>query len=142
MTPFGERLRELRQERGIAQKDMARALGVSAAYLSALARMQSQCRPTPWAEIRAQLESALGEPFERVFADIDEVPLGSASLAQVHRARLLDGRAVAVKIQRPGIAEEVRQDLATLESIASGVDHTAAPLADDHNTLVVELAVE
>ena len=52
------------------------------------------------------------------------MPLGSASLAQVHRARLHDGRVVAVKIQRPGIAEEVSHDLATLESIASGVDHT------------------
>lgn len=97
---------------------------VPPAYLTALTRMQSQVTQTPWPEIRAQLESALGESVEARFASFDTVPLGSASLAQVHRARLLDGRVVAVKIQRPGIAEEVSHDLATLESIASGVDHT------------------
>ncbi|MDR7135508.1 putative unusual protein kinase regulating ubiquinone biosynthesis (AarF/ABC1/UbiB family) [Lysobacter niastensis] len=97
---------------------------VPPAYLTALTRMQSQVTQTPWPEIRAQLESALGESVEARFASFDTVPLGSASLAQVHRARLHDGRVVAVKIQRPGIAEEVSHDLATLESIASGVDHT------------------
>ena len=97
---------------------------VPPAYLNALTRMQSQVTQTPWPDIRAQLESALGEPVEARFASFDTVPLGSASLAQVHRARLHDGRVVAVKIQRPGIAEEVSHDLATLESIASGVDHT------------------
>lgn len=97
---------------------------VPPAYLTALTRMQSQVTQTPWPEIRAQLESALGETVESRFASFDIVPLGSASLAQVHRARLHDGRVVAVKIQRPGIAEEVSHDLATLGSIASGVDHT------------------
>ena len=97
---------------------------VPPAYLTALTRMQSQVTQTPWPELRAQLESALGESVETRFASFDTVPLGSASLAQVHRARLHDGRVVAVKIQRPGIAEEVSHDLATLESIASGVDHT------------------
>ena len=97
---------------------------VPPAYLTALTRMQSQVTQTPWPEIRAQLETALGESVESRFASFDTVPLGSASLAQVHRARLHDGRVVAVKIQRPGIAEEVSHDLATLESIASGVDHT------------------
>ena len=97
---------------------------VPPAYLTALTRMQSQVTQTPWPEIRAQLENALGESVEARFASFDTVPLGSASLAQVHRARLHDGRVVAVKIQRPGIAEEVSHDLATLESIASGVDYT------------------
>ena len=97
---------------------------VPPAYLNALTRMQSQVTQTPWPDIRAQLESALGDSVEARFASFDTVPLGSASLAQVHRARLHDGRVVAVKIQRPGIAEEVSHDLATLESIASGIDHT------------------
>lgn len=97
---------------------------VPAPYLAALARMQSHATPVEWDAIRTQVENALERPLAEVFAWFDPAPLGSASLAQVHRARLLDGRPVAVKVQRPGVADEVRQDLAVLESIASGVDHT------------------
>ncbi len=97
---------------------------VPAPYLAALARTQSGVTPVEWDAIRAQVENALEKPIAETFAWFDPAPLGAASLAQVHRARLLDGRPVAVKVQRPGVAEEVRQDLAVLESIASGVDHT------------------
>ncbi|GAA5072664.1 AarF/UbiB family protein [Lysobacter panacisoli] len=97
---------------------------VPAPYLAALARTQSHATPVEWDAIRTQVENALERPLTEVFAWFDPAPLGSASLAQVHRARLLDGRPVAVKVQRPGVADEVRQDLAVLESIASGVDHT------------------
>lgn len=92
-------------------------------YLAALARTQSQVTPVEWDAIRTQVENALERPIGEIFDWFDPAPLGAASLAQVHRARLLDGRPVAVKVQRPGVAEEVRQDLSVLESIASGVDH-------------------
>lgn len=97
---------------------------VPAPYLAALARTQSRVTPVEWDAIRTQVETALERPIAECFAWFDPTPLGSASLAQVHRARLLDGRPVAVKVQRPGVADEVRQDLTVLESIASGVDHT------------------
>lgn len=97
---------------------------VPAPYLAALARTQSRVTPVEWDAIRTQVETSLEKPIAETFAWFDPTPLGSASLAQVHRARLLDGRPVAVKVQRPCVAEEVRQDLAVLESIASGVDHT------------------
>ncbi|HEY0502254.1 MAG TPA: AarF/UbiB family protein [Lysobacter sp.] len=97
---------------------------VPSPYLAALARTQSRVTPVEWSAIRTQVENSLEKPIAETFDWFDPMPLGSASLAQVHRARLLDGRPVAVKVQRPGVCEEVRQDLAVLESIASGVDHT------------------
>ena len=62
-------------------------------------------------EVFGQIEAALGRPLETLYAEIEEQPLASASIGQVHRARLHDGRAVAVKVQHPGVGEALRQDL-------------------------------
>jgi predicted unusual protein kinase regulating ubiquinone biosynthesis (AarF/ABC1/UbiB family) len=98
---------------------------VPAPYLAVLEHMQDEVDPVPFEAIRAMVESQLGVRLSRAFATFDEVPLGSASLAQVHRATLRDGRAVAVKVQRPGIADSVRQDLEALARLAGHADrHT------------------
>ena len=91
-------------------------------YLLALERMQDDCEPIPFDEVREAVEDALGTRLNKVFDQFDEVPLGSASLAQVHRATLRDGRLVAVKVQRPGIVDTIRDDLETLATLASRVD--------------------
>ena len=91
-------------------------------YLLALERMQDDCEPIPFDEVREAVEDALGTRLNKVFDQFDEVPLGSASLAQVHRATLRDGRMVAVKVQRPGIVDTIRDDLETLAKLASRVD--------------------
>ncbi len=75
-------------------------------------------------EIRALVEEDLGAPIDKLFASWDDVPLASASIGQVHRAELFDGRAVAVKVQHPGIAQAVKSDLANagiLESFAGAL---------------------
>ncbi|KLJ02035.1 AarF/UbiB family protein [Luteimonas sp. FCS-9] len=95
---------------------------VPPAYLVALERMQDDVAPVPFQVIHAAVEDALGVRVNKVFDSFDETPLGSASLAQVHRATLRDGRSVAVKVQRPGIAEQIRDDLDTLARLAGGVD--------------------
>jgi len=82
------------------------------AFVHELKQLHDAVPPHPFAEIRAVLERELGKPVGAVFAEIDETPLASASLAQVHRARLHDGREVAVKVQYPGIEDVVRGDLA------------------------------
>jgi predicted unusual protein kinase regulating ubiquinone biosynthesis (AarF/ABC1/UbiB family) len=92
---------------------------VPPAYAEALKRLQNECAPFPFEEVQAILESELGVRLSKAFHSIDPQPLAAASIAQVHRARLRDGREVALKIQRPGIREQVMEDLEALGEVAS-----------------------
>jgi predicted unusual protein kinase regulating ubiquinone biosynthesis (AarF/ABC1/UbiB family) len=95
---------------------------VPAPYIIALERMQDDVAPVPFAAIRAVVEDALGVRISKAFAHFEERPLGCASLAQVHRATLRDGRMVAVKVQRPGFVDVVRADLDALAGLAGKAD--------------------
>ena len=92
-------------------------------YLAALERMQDDVAPIDPAVVRGLVEEELGVRLGKVFTEFDDVPLGCASLAQVHRAVLRDGREVAVKVQRPEALERIRGDLDALAAIARRVDH-------------------
>ncbi len=87
-------------------------------FLRELNRLQDEVPPLPWERIRPVLEEEYGGPLERVFASFDPVPLGSASLAQVYAATLHDGTEVVVKVQRPGIREQIEVDLDILRDLA------------------------
>ena len=91
---------------------------VPPAYAQALARLQDDCEPFPFAQVREIIGAELGVRLSKAFDAIDEQPLAAASIAQVHRARLRDGREVAVKVQRPGIREQVLGDLEAMDDIA------------------------
>ena len=94
-------------------------------YLDALARLQDKVEPFSFAEVDAIVSSELGIRISKAFAEFDPEPLAAASLAQVHRARMRDGRAVVVKVQRPGVREQIVNDLEALEEVASFIDaHT------------------
>lgn len=80
-----------------------------------LARLQDRVPPFPSAQAIAMLEATYGKPLHEVFRSFDEVPIASASVAQVHFAVLPDGRDVAVKILRPGITGIIRHDVALLK---------------------------
>ncbi len=82
-------------------------------YVEVLSLLQDQAPPRPYSTIRRVLEREYGRP-EEVFSEFDEKPVAAASWAQVHRARLKDGRQVAVKVQYPGIGQVVETDLRTL----------------------------
>jgi ubiquinone biosynthesis protein len=86
-------------------------------YVRTLQKAQDRVPPRPFPVIRAVVESQLGKPLDAVFSSFEPTALASASLAQVHRARLLDGREVAVKVQYPDIDRIVRTDLAALRRI-------------------------
>ena len=68
-----------------------------------LLRLQDQLSPVPYATIEAAMLASFGKPLETLFSRIEQVPVGAASIAQVHRAVTTEGRPVAVKILRPGI---------------------------------------
>ncbi|TYT27396.1 AarF/ABC1/UbiB kinase family protein [Luteimonas viscosa] len=95
---------------------------VPAAWIAALERTQDNATPAPVGDIEALLESELGVRASKVFALIDPEPMAAASLAQVHRAVLHDGRVVALKIQRPDVAGAVRGDLDVLARLAGTAD--------------------
>ncbi len=81
------------------------------AYETAMKGLRAAAPTSSPAEIRSALEEALGAPVDRLFAEWSDTPVASASIGQVHRARLADGREVAVKVQHPGIAKAMEGDL-------------------------------
>jgi ubiquinone biosynthesis protein len=88
-----------------------------AAFAEDLSRLKDRLAPFPTAEARAEVERALGRPLEALFLSFEDT-VAAASLAQAHRARLLDGRQVAVKVLRPGIERRVAADAAALRLAA------------------------
>ncbi len=96
-----------------------------APYLTALERLQDQIEPFSYEEVDRIVSGELGVRISKAFAEFDAQPLAAASLAQVHRAYMRDGRAVVVKVQRPGIREQIVKDLEALEEVAQFMDaHT------------------
>ena len=90
-----------------------------AAYERVLSSLQTATVSSPFAEVRALLEAELGCSIEQAFATFEPEPMASASIGQVHRARLHDGRDVAVKIQHPGIEQAIEADLKSAGSLSS-----------------------
>ncbi len=91
-------------------------------YARALSRLQDRLAPVPFAEIVQVVTAELGVRLSKAFSRFDPQPLAAASLGQVHRAALRDGRQVAVKVQRPGIAQRVAEDLEVLSHLAGFVE--------------------
>jgi predicted unusual protein kinase regulating ubiquinone biosynthesis (AarF/ABC1/UbiB family) len=91
------------------------------AFEASLKALRAQAPRSAPEAIRAVVEQDLGAPIDVLFAEWDDVPLASASIGQVHRARLADGRELAVKVQHPGIARAVESDLANASLLESFV---------------------
>ncbi len=87
-----------------------------------LARLQDQVPPFPYEMVEAILAQELKRLPGDVFADIERQPLAAASIAQVHRARLVSGEEVVIKVKRPGLEKVVREDLAVLKDIAGYIE--------------------
>jgi len=117
-------------------------------YLRALARLQDQVEPISFGLVENTIQEELGVRLSKAFRDFEAKPLAAASLGQVHRAVLRDGREVAVKVQRPGIRNQIAEDLQVLEEIASfaeehtqfGRKHRLVEIVDQfRNALIQEL---
>ncbi|MFG2846325.1 ABC1 kinase family protein [Kitasatospora sp. NPDC048296] len=94
-------------------------------FIDELSRLQSDVPPESWPEIEVVLQEELGKPLAEVFEWIEHKPLAAASIAQVHRARLIGGPTVIVKVQRPGIREAVERDLDIILAISRGLQTRA-----------------
>ena len=93
------------------------------AYLEALSRLQDKVEPFGFGEVEKIVTSEIGVRLSKAFSDFESTPIASASLGQVHLARLRDGRPVAVKVQRPNIREQMVEDLDALDDIAEFLDN-------------------
>src|ERR1043166_4954922 len=87
-------------------------------YLKPLSRLQDKVTPFPWQDVEFTIEKELGAKISKLFCLFEREPMAAASLGQVHRAALHDGRPVAVKVQRPNISSQITDDFAALEQIA------------------------
>ncbi|PXX06294.1 ABC1 kinase family protein [Mycolicibacterium moriokaense] len=116
--------------------------GGFAPYQQALIRLQSDAPPMAPPLVREVLDAELGSAAEQ-FADFCEEPMAAASIGQVHRAVLRDGRQVAVKIQYPGVAQAIREDLANTELVATFARFatSASGIMFDPRTLARELTM-
>jgi len=90
-----------------------------------LAKLQHGVPPDAPEVTRATIAAELGGPVNEIFAEFDATPIGSASIGQVHGARLPDGRAVVVKVQHPGIESRIRRDLEILQGLAGLAEKSA-----------------
>ncbi len=100
---------------------------ISPSYAKALTRLQDDVEPFSYGDVERIISEELGVRISKAFASFDATPLASASLGQVHRAEMRDGRKVVVKIQRPGIRERIAEDMDALADLAAFADrHTDA----------------
>lgn len=113
--------------------------------ITELKKLQDHAKPLPFSEIRAVLEQNCAD-LDDWFCEIDEKPVASASLAQVHFAVLKDGTKVALKVQRPGIAEIIETDLVVLQSLVERIEtvfpetrlYNPVGMVDDFSTQIVK----
>lgn len=92
-------------------------------YLEELSRLQDHAPAVPVEAIHRILEEELHAPIAECFVRFDDIPLASASIGQVHAAELADGIPVVVKVQRPGVREQVEQDLVILGNLVEWAEH-------------------
>jgi ubiquinone biosynthesis protein len=149
----GERLRRALEELGPIFVKIGQILSTRRDLLpqdvaDELEKLQDRVAPFPGEQARALIEAALGAPIATHYASFDEIPLASASIAQVHAATLHDGREVVIKVLRPGIGESVAADLSLLRTIAEIADRRLAHadrirpkavVAEIERTLILEL---
>jgi ubiquinone biosynthesis protein len=119
----GRRLREMLDELGPTFVKFGQLLStrpdvVPPDIVAELRALQDDVRPFPYADVERTIQEELGQPVGRLFVEFDETPLAAASIGQVHRAMLPNGRRVVVKVQRPNAPRQIEADLSLLYQAA------------------------
>lgn len=144
-TPRGRRLRRAFEELGVTFIKLGQLLSTRADLipediLSELQRLQDDVPPFPSDQALQVIEAELGRPWHEAFDRVELQPIAAASVAQVHRARLKTGEDVVIKVQRPGIREQIRVDLEILAGLAGLVQDRLRPEFFDLRELVDEFS--
>ena len=105
-----------------------------AAYQVELAKLQDAAPPLKTGVVTSVIESEFGRPVSVVFGSFDPVPLAAASIGQVHAATLRDGTPVVVKVQRPGVVDQIEQDLQILRNLAANASRRW-PVAEEYDVI-------
>lgn len=92
-------------------------------FIIELQKLQSEVPPFPFNQVKSIIEEELKLPLADIFSQFDEKPVGSASIGQVYKAILADGRQVVVKVRRPGVAKRVRTDLLIIRDLVNRAEH-------------------
>jgi ubiquinone biosynthesis protein len=116
-TARGRHLREMLDELGPTFVKFGQLLSTRP-DIAELRGLQDDVRPFPFADVERTIRAELGQPIERLFVEFDDKPLAAASIGQVHRATLPNGRRVVVKVQRPNAPRQIESDLALLYQAA------------------------
>ena len=140
--PLPERLRLALEELGPTFIKFGQILSsrrdlITDDYFIELTKLQSGVPPFPGGEAVKIVEKELGHPIRKLFSHFNEKPVGSASIAQVHRAKLHDGIEVAVKVQRPDIEKTITLDVAILQDLAAFLEKHVPEIAGLNPTGVV-----
>jgi ubiquinone biosynthesis protein len=122
-TARGKHLREMLDELGPTFVKFGQLLStrpdiVPPDVIAELRGLQDDVRPFPYEEVERVVRAELGQPLERLFLEFEREPVASASIGQVHRALLPNGRRVAVKVQRPRAPNQIESDIALMEQAA------------------------
>lgn len=139
-----EKLRLILQDLGptfikLGQIFSTRTDVLPAAYCEELAKLRADVDPMPFDVVKKAVEDALGKPITEAFAEFQEKPLGAASIAQAHLAKLPDGQQVVVKVQRPGIGATMGEDIALLRKGAGVMRLTGLDQTVDLNMVLDEM---
>jgi len=127
-TSTGKRLKLALEELGPTFVKLGQILSIRQDILPAditeeLIKLQDSVQPFPFFEVKSLIEIEFKDNLENIYAEFDEEPVAAASISQVHRARLISGKQVAVKVQRPEIEKNIDLDLDILKGMAHFVDH-------------------
>ena len=140
----GERLRAALEELGPAFVKLGQILStrpdiLPAGVISELQKLQDSVKPFPFSEAKELIETELEDRLENLYSEFGTEPAAAASIAQVYRARLISGKPVAVKVQRPGIERTISLDLDILKDLARLIDrHTSYGNLYDCSGMVAE----
>ena len=123
LSARGQHLREMLDELGPTFVKFGQLLStrpdiVPPDIITELRKLQDDVRPFPFEDVERTIREELGLPIEKLFLEFDEQPMAAASIGQVHRAVLPNGRRVAVKVQRPNAPRQIEADLALLYQAA------------------------